>query len=181
MAPTETAAKPADEPTAKPSAQSQAKPVDTPTAKPSTPTAKPSAPTAKPSTPTAKPSAPSQAKPASKPAAKTSAASKAKPRPKRAAKTPARSKAKPSAKSSAERPASGAKRGEHQPAFGGGEWAGELLDMQQQMVRSVADYQRRAADSTRLPWVATMARGQADVLVSVTDACVSAARRLLVR
>lgn len=32
-----------------------------------------------------------------------------------------------------------------------------------------------------LPWVATIARGQADVLVSVTDAYVSAARRLLVK
>ena len=136
--------------------------------------------------PTAKPSAQSQAKPASKPAAMTSAGSKAKtsagtkPKPKRAAKPPARSKAKPAAKSPAERSVSGAKHAEHQPAFGGREWAVELLDMQEQTVRSVAEYQRRAADSTRLPWAATIARSQADVLVSVTDAYVSAARRLLV-
>jgi hypothetical protein len=134
---------------------------------------------------TAKPSAQSQAKPASKPAAMTSAGSKPKPRPKRAAKTPARSKAKPAAKTAAKSPAersvSGAQHAEHQPAFGGREWAGELLDMQEQTVRSVADYQRRAADSTPLPWVATIARGQADVLVSVTDDFVSAVRRLLVK
>jgi outer membrane biosynthesis protein TonB len=130
--------------------------------------------------PTAKPSAQSQAKPASKPAAKTSAGSKPKPRPK----TPARSTAKPAAKTAAKTPAersvSAAQHAEHQPAFGGREWAGELLDMQEQTVRFVADYQRRAGESARLPWVATIARGQADVLVSVTDAYVSAARRLLV-
>jgi hypothetical protein len=81
----------------------------------------------------------------------------------------------------ADRSVSGAQHAARQLAFGGREWAVELLDVQEQMVRSVADYQLRTADSTRLPWFATIARGQADVLVSVTDVYVSAARRLLVK
>ncbi|MDP9293252.1 MAG: hypothetical protein M3O90_02320 [Actinomycetota bacterium] len=56
-----------------------------------------------------------------------------------------------------------------------------LLDLQEQAVCSVADYQLRAAHSSGLPWVATIARGQADVLVSFAGAYVSAARVLLVK
>jgi hypothetical protein len=52
--------------------------------------------------------------------------------------------------------------------------------MQERTVRSVADYQMRAADSAPLPWVSTIALGQANVLVGITDAYVSTARRLLV-
>lgn len=119
----------------------------------------------------ARPDGQTPSKPTSKPASRTSArrktpTSRAKP----AAKTPTGT-ARPAAK-----PARGTRSG-----FDGRDWAVELLDMQEQTVRSVADYQLRAADSTRLPWVATIARGQADVLVGVTDAYVSAARRLLVK
>lgn len=145
------------------------------------------------------------AKPADTPAAKTSARSKAKPTAKSAAKTPA-STAKPAAKSArsarsasarrrtsatrttakartkaAERSVSAAQHAARQPALAGREWAVELLDVQERAVRSVADYQLRAADSTGLPWVARIARSQADVLVSFTDAYVSAARRLLAK
>ena len=161
MVPTETPAKPADTPAAKPSAQSEAKPAaNRSTARP------------------AKASAQKQAKPASKPAAKTSARSKAKP-----ARTTAARAGAATARTTkvADRFVSAQRAAGHQPAFGGREWAVRLLDVQEQTVRSVADYQLRAADSTRLPWVATIARGQADVLVGVTDAYVSAARRLLVK
>ena len=91
------------------------------------------------------------------------------------------SKAKPAARFAAKTSASTSKRAAHQPVFAGRNWAVELLDTQAHTVLSVADYQLRAARLHPAAVGRDDRAGQADVLVSVTDAYVSAARRLLVK
>ena len=54
-----------------------------------------------------------------------------------------------------------------------------VLDVQEKTVTALTDYQVRAAELSQIPGAAAVAGAQAQVLRSVTDAYVSAARALL--
>ena len=53
------------------------------------------------------------------------------------------------------------------------------LDTYEQTVNSLLDFSQKAADSTQVEWISTLAKAQASYIGDVTDAYTKAARDLL--
>jgi hypothetical protein len=111
-----------------------------------------------------------------KPAASAKAAT---PKRKPAAKsrTRARSARKPAASRAGTR--SAAPRTEAKALNGGQQFVAGVIDAQEKTVTAIVDYQVRAAELSRVPGATAIADAQAQVLRSVTDVYVSAARTFL--
>jgi hypothetical protein len=62
---------------------------------------------------------------------------------------------------------------------GGRQFAATVIDAQEKSLTAIADYQSRAAELSQIPGAAAIADAQAQVLRSVTDAYVTAARAFL--
>ncbi|MEO8689116.1 MAG: hypothetical protein ABI611_12980 [Solirubrobacteraceae bacterium] len=115
-------------------------------------------------------------KPASRAKAKTASKSRSRTRSTASSSSRSRTASKP-AKPAAETAA--APRTEAKALNGGRQFVAGVIDAQEKSVTAIVDYQTRAAELSQIPGATAIADAQAQVLRSVTDAYVTAARAFL--
>lgn len=122
-----------------------------------------------PATPKRKPASRAKAKTASKSRSRTRSTASSSSRSRTASKP-----AKPAAETTAAAP-----RTEAKALNGGRQFVAGVIDAQEKSVTAIVDYQTRAAELSQIPGATAIADAQAQVLRSVTDAYVTAARAFL--
>lgn len=115
--------------------------------------------------------------PASRTKAKTTAKSRSRTRSTASSSSRSRTASKP--RKAAPETTTAAPRTEAKALNGGRQFVAGVIDAQEKSVTAIVDYQTRAAELSQIPGATAIADAQAQVLRSVTDAYVSAARAFL--
>ena len=126
---------------------------------------------------TAKAKATPKRKPASRAKAKT--ASKSRSRTRSTASSSSRSRTASKSRKPAAETSTSTPRPQAKALNGGQEFVAGVIDAQEKSVTAIVDYQTRAAELSQIPGATAVAEAQAQVLRSITDTYVSAARAFL--